>query len=183
MLSERGTMRKIKRTKYLSSALLLLLLLILSACAPDPDFELYKGKPLRIVVVGEPPEVKEEQVKFTKISFDKMTNKELNSFDAVFIMEENLFEAADDQYVDVYLDSTIPFFFIGTDNFIPFLEKDMKYDKSMNWSSGNSYAVGILIQDDALKKWEYGLYNDEKKEEYIKDVYSRIFKTIDELNQ
>jgi len=53
----------------------------------------------------------------------------------------------------------------------------------MNWSSGNSYAVGILIQDDALKKWEYGLYNDEKKEEYIKDVYSRIFKTIDELNQ
>ena len=60
----------------------------------------------------EPPEVKEEQVEFTKISFDKMTNKELNSFDAVFIREDNLFEAAEDQYADVYLDSTIPFFFI-----------------------------------------------------------------------
>ena len=112
-----------------------------------------------------------------------MTNKELNSFDAVFIREDNLFEAAEDRYTDVYLDSTIPFFFIGTDNFIPFVEKDMEYDKTMNWSTGISYAVGILIQDDALKKWEYGLYDDEQKEEHIKDVYSRIFKTIDELNQ
>lgn len=176
-------MRKLRRTKYVSSAFLSLILLVLSACTPSPDFELYKGKPLRIAVVGEPPEVKEEQVKFKRISFDKMTNKELNSFDAVFITEENLFEAADDQYADVYLDSTIPFFFIGTDNFIPFVEKDMEYDKTMNWSTGISYAVGILIQDDTLKKWQYGLYNGEKKEEYIKDVYSRIFKTIDELNQ
>ena len=176
-------MKKIERTKYLSSAFLTLILLVLSACTPGPDFELYEGTPLQIAVVGEPPEVKEEQVKFTKISFDKMTNKELNSFDAVFIREDNLVEAAEDQYTDVYLDATIPFFFIGTDNFIPFVEKDMEYDKSMNWSSGISYAVGILIQDDALKKWEYGLYNDEQKEEHIKDVYSRIFKTIDELNQ
>ena len=176
-------MKKIKRTKYLSSTFLTLIILVLSACTIGPDFELYEGKPLRIAVVGEPPEVKEEQVKFTKISFVKMTNKELDSFDAVFITEENLFEADEDQYADVYLDSTIPFFFIGTDNYIPFVEKDMKYDKTMNWSAGISYAVGILIQDDALKKWEYGLYNDEKKEEHIKDVYSRIFTTIDELNQ
>ena len=176
-------MRKLIRTKYLSSAGLSLILFVLSACTPSPDAELYKGKPLRIAVVGEPPEVKEEQVKFTKVSFDKMTSTELNSFDAVFITEDNLFEAAEDQYVDVYLDSTIPFFFIGTDNFLPFVEKDMNYDKSMNWSAGISYAVGILIQDDALEKWEYGLYNDEKKEEHIKDVYSRIFKTVDELNQ
>ena len=176
-------MKKLEGKKYLSSAFLALIILVLSACTPDSDFELYKGKPLRIAVIGEPPEVKEEQVKFTKISFDKMTNKELNSFDAVFIREDNLFEAAEDQYADVYLDSTIPFFFIGTDNFVPFVEKDMEYDKTMNWSAGISYAVGILIQDDALKKWEYGLYNDEQKEEHIKDVYSRIFKTIDELNQ
>ena len=171
-------MKKLEGITFLA-----LIILVLSACTSDSDFELYKGKPLRIAVIGEPPEVKEEQVKFTKISFDKMTNKELNSFDAVFIREDNLFEAAEDRYTDVYLDSTIPFFFIGTDNFIPFVEKDMEYDKTMNWSTGISYAVGILIQDDALKKWEYGLYNDEQKEEHIKDVYSRIFKTIDELNQ
>ncbi|WP_225983678.1 MULTISPECIES: hypothetical protein [Bacillaceae] len=54
----------------------------------------------------------------------------------------------------------------------------------MNWTSGNSYAVGIFTtqDDDTLKKWGYGLYNDEKNDEHIKDVYSRIFKTIDELN-
>jgi len=175
-------MKKIKGTKYLISALLALMILVLSACTPDSEFELYMGKPLRIAVIGEIPEVKEEQVKLTKISFDKMTTTELNAFDAVFIQEDNLFEAAEDQYADVYLDSSIPFFFIGTDNYIPFVEKDMKYDKTMNWSAGISYAVGILKRDDALKKWEYGLYNDEPKEEHIKDVYSRIFKTIDELN-
>lgn len=124
-------MKKLEGITFLA-----LIILVLSACTSDSDFELYKGKPLRIAVIGEPPEVKEEQVKFTKISFDKMTNKELNSFDAVFIREDNLFEAAEDRYTDVYLDSTIPFFFIGTDNFIPFVEKDMEYDKTMNWSTG-----------------------------------------------
>ena len=30
---------------------------------------------------------------------------------------------------------------------------------------------------------QYGLYNDKKTDEHIKEMFSRIFKTIDELNQ
>jgi hypothetical protein len=73
---------------------------------------------------------------------------------------------------------------MGTDNYVPFTEKDLEYDKTWNWTAGISYAVGVLPsqEDNTLKYWEYGLYNDEKTDEYINDVYSRIFKTIDELS-
>jgi hypothetical protein len=177
-------MKRIKGKKYLNLTLLILILFVLSACTPSSDFELYEGNPLRIAVVGEPPEVKEEQVRFTEISFNEMTSEELKSYDAVFITENNLFEAAESQYADVYLDSTIPFFFMGTDTYVPFTEKDMDYDKTWNWTAGISYAVGVLTtqENDTLKNWGYGLYNDEKTDEHIKDVNSRIFKTIDELN-
>lgn len=181
-------MRRIKGKRYLYF-ILLILTVALTACTstsspPSPDFKLYEGNSLRIAVVGEPPKVKEEQVRFTEISFDEMTSEELKSYDAVFITENNLFEAAEKNYTDVYLNSTIPFFFIGTYNFVPFTEKDLEYNKSWNWAPGNSYAVGVLAsqEDDTLKHWGYGLYNEEKTDENMEDVYSRIFKTVDELN-
>ncbi len=176
-------MKKYEGTAYLWGAFfMILLVLTLTACTPSPDFELYEGNSLRIAVVGEPPEVKEEQVQFTEISLDTMKNKELNSYDAVMIMEDNLIEAADSQYADIYVDSAIPFFFIGTYLYAPFTEKDLEYDQAMNWSPGIGYAVGILFmeEEDSIQKWEYGLYNDEKNAEHVKDVYSRIFRTIDE---
>ena len=178
-------MKIIQGTIYGKLAFLVLIVLALLACTPSPDFEVYEGNPLRIAVVGEPPKVKEEQVRFTEISFEQMANKELNDYDAVFITENNLFEAAENQYADVYIESAIPFFFIGTNNHVPFIEKDLEYDKTMNWTRGNGYAAGILTvqEDDVLKTWDYGLYNDEKNEENVKNVYSRIFMTIDELNQ
>jgi hypothetical protein len=177
-------MKSIKGKKYLYF-ISLFLIVALTGCTSSPDFELYEGKSIRIAVVGEPPEVQEEQVRFTEISFVEMTGEKLKSYDAVFIMDNNLFEAAENQYADVYLDSSIPFFFMGTDNYVPFTEKDLEYNKSWNWSAGSSYAVGVLPsqEDNTLKYWEYGLYNDEKTDEHIKDVYSRIFKTIDELSQ
>ncbi|MGN1399961.1 MAG: hypothetical protein ACI4XL_00490 [Bacillus sp. (in: firmicutes)] len=136
-------------------------------------------------MVGKSPEVNEEQVVFTEVSFDEMTSEELKSYGAVFIREDNLSEASESQYADVYLNSTIPFFFIGTDNYVPFTEKNLEYDGTSDWTAGVSYAVGVLAsqEDDTLKKWEYSLYNDEKTDEHIKEMYSRIFKTIDELNQ
>ena len=174
-------MKKIKELKYI----LILLVFALSACAPNSDFQLYKGNPLRIAVVGEPPEVRKEQVRFATISFDEMINQQPNTFDAVFITDNNLTEAAGNQYAEVYVNSTIPFFFIGTDAYAPFTEKDLEYDKSMNWTPGKGYAVGVLTLEDGheLKFWKYGLYNDEKKDEHINDVYTRIFKTIYDLKQ
>ncbi|SET51102.1 hypothetical protein SAMN05421676_105143 [Salinibacillus kushneri] len=159
------------------------LFVVLSACSPNPDFELYEEKDLRIAVVGETPKIKEEQVRFSEISFEELTSKDLDSYNAVFIMKENLSQAAESQYADDYLNSAIPFFFISAKNHIPFTVKDTEYNESWEWTPGNSYAVGVLNhqEDGSLKYWGFGLYNDEKTEEYIKEMYSRIFKKVEEV--
>ncbi|WP_445491526.1 hypothetical protein [Niallia sp. 03133] len=175
---------KNQKGKHYLYIMLFILIFALSACSQSPQFETYQGEGLSIAVVGELPKIKEEQITFHEISFGELTTKELDSYNAVFIMKENLKKAAESQYADVYLNSTIPFFFIGTNNYVPFTEKDLEYEKTWDWTAGNSYAVGVLKsqENDTLKEWEYGLYNDEKTAEHIKDVYSRIFKTIAELN-
>ncbi|MFE8699913.1 hypothetical protein ACFYKX_04670 [Cytobacillus sp. FJAT-54145] len=86
---------------------LLIVLIALSACTQSQDFELYEGKPLRIAVVGELPDVKEEQVRFDEISLDEISSEEVANYDAVIITEEHLHEASESQYADVYLNSTI----------------------------------------------------------------------------
>jgi hypothetical protein len=45
-----------------------------------------------------------------------------------------------------------------------------------------TYATGIIFNDNKLKFWEYGLYNDIENQDNIKDVYSRIFETISKNN-
>ncbi|MFC7063814.1 hypothetical protein [Halobacillus seohaensis] len=143
---------------------------------------MYEGEALRIAIIGEPPIIKEEQVEFNEISFEDLTNKDLMSYDAVLITKEHLNQASESQYADVYLNSTIPFFFISAKSRIPFTMNDEKYSDSWGWIRGNSYAVGVIKSEegDKLNGWGYSLYNDEKKDEYIKEVYSRIFKTIEE---
>ncbi|MEO4054759.1 hypothetical protein [Solibacillus sp. CAU 1738] len=177
-------MKRIRGKKYLKLTLLILLLFALSACTPNPKFELYKGNPLSIAVIGESPEVNEEQVKFTKVLFDEMTNENLKFYDAVFISEDNLFEAAESKYANIYLNSSIPLFFMGTESFIPFTVENMEYGNDWNWRPGSSYAVGIVISpvDDSMSSWGFGLYNDEKTDENIKNIYSRIFEIIEGLN-
>lgn len=177
-------MERFKRKEYLCF-IFLILIVSLMACTSSPDFEAYEGDSLKIAVVGNPPKVKEEQVRFTKISFDEMVSEEMNSYDAVFIREDYLLEASKNQYADVYLASSHPFFFIGTNNFLPFTQEDYKYDKTSNWTSGTSYTVGILAsqENDTLNAWGYSLSNDTKTDEYMKEMYSRVFKTIDELNR
>lgn len=165
--------------------ILLVLVFALTACNQNQAFETYEGKPLDIAVVGDPPQVKEEHVMFTEITFDEMTTEEWTSYDAVFIRENSLSKAAEDQFADVYSASAIPFYFIGTDNFVPFTEKDLEYDKTSEWTAGMSYAVGVLTseEDDTLKHWGFGLHNDTKSDDHIRAMYSRIFMSIDEINR
>jgi len=175
-------MQIINVKKSLLYFLIVMQFALLLACSQSPDFELYEGKALSIAIVGEPPELREDNISFSKVSLDELANKNLDSFNAVLIMEEHLTEAAESQYTDIYLNSTIPFFFISAQNHIPFTEKDTEYNDSWDWTPGNSYATGVLKsqKDDSLKGWGFGLYNDKKNEENIKEMYSRIFKNIEE---
>ncbi|MBP2243377.1 hypothetical protein J2Z40_004015 [Cytobacillus eiseniae] len=168
-----------KKSIYL---FLLLFIFVLSACSQSPDFKLYKGKSLRIAVIGELPKVREKHVSFKEISFNELTSEKVISFDAVFITKENLPKAAESQYAKIYLNSTIPFFFIQAKSHLPFIEEEIVYNESWKWTVGNDYAVGVLVDDELLRNWGFGLYNDKKNGKHIKDVYSRIFETIEKLN-
>ncbi|MBP1940384.1 hypothetical protein [Cytobacillus luteolus] len=170
------------KSKYLVIPFIISLFVALSACShTSPEFEIYEGKSLSIAVIGTSPLVKESQVKFNEISFDELLNNNLMSYDAVLIMKEHLNQASESQYADVYLNSGIPFFFLSAKAHIPFTSKDEKYSDFWGWSSGENYAAGVLISEegDTLKSWGFGLYNDEKKEAHIQEMYSRIFKTVE----
>lgn len=158
--------------------LFLILLLVVSACTSNQDFKLYEGRALNIAVIGETPKVIEEHIEFVEIKFEDLFDKDLKVYDAIFIMEENLQEASQSQYVDVYLHSNIPFFFIGaTKSYHSFVDDELTYenDKELKEIS-NHYAIGYLSSEQEEDKyWYFGLYNDEFNERNVKEMYSRIF--------
>lgn len=163
----------------------LVILFGMTACSSSPDFKLYKGRPLNIAVIGEIPEVKEDQVGLEKIEFDYLLKEELKNYDAVFITKENLAEASESQYADIYLNSNLPFFFIeATKSYRSFIQKDLTYEDDLNLKdSSNHYAIGYLSSDEVEDKyWYYGLYNDKVSPENIQEMYSRIFSTIENNN-
>jgi hypothetical protein len=154
---------------------------VLTGCTPDViDTPLYAGKHLVIGVIGETPKIREENVSFKKINFSEL--RELDSFsefDAVFIMKENLPEAAKQEYARIYKTVGIPFFFIQSKkSYLPFTNEELSYDEVPDLSS-DTYATGYFRYDDNDQNWGYGLYNDIENSSNIKDVYTRIFTTIE----
>ncbi|MCI3028283.1 hypothetical protein LMF32_04070 [Desemzia sp. C1] len=147
----------------------------------------YEGRPLTIAVVGQVPEIKEEQVSFEEITFDDVMNNDFDSYDAIFIMPQNLSQASEIPYAKIYSDSPIPFFFIGANSHIPFTEAELDFDddswENWEWTPGTSYASGFYF-DTATRSttaWEFYLYDDEKTDENIEAVYTEIFNSITEI--
>ncbi|AIY05532.1 hypothetical protein Plano_1567 [Planococcus sp. PAMC 21323] len=161
--------------------LLFLILLMLGACT-TPEFEPYKGRSLTVAVLGTSPEVNEKQIDFEEISFGKFTTDELKKYDAVFITIEKLSQAAESQYSSTYLESHIPFFFIESNKGeYPFIDSNLAYEEAREIPYHNYYATGFLETTENVRKtWTFDLYNDEVNEENIKELFSRIFKTIEE---
>ena len=141
----------------------------------------YSGRHLNIAVVGETPTIRENTVTFDKVSFSDIEKENLsNEYDAVFISKENLSEASKAKYSSIYKKSTIPFFFIGGNkDHVPFIYEELSYEEVPDLQS-QMYAVGILFNNEDCNYMGYGLYNDTENEKNIKDVYSQIFKSIDE---
>lgn len=172
--------------KWIFLLLIAALVLSLSFCSQHQLYKSYTGKPLTIAIIGDFPEIKEEQVSFEEITFDDVMNNDFDSYDAIFIMPENLSQASEHQYAKIYLDSSIPFFFIETNSHIPFTEADLDFDddswEDWEWTPGTSYASGFYAETaDSSTAWEFYLYDDENTDENIKAVYSEIFRSITEL--
>ena len=160
----------------------LLYLLGITACSSNPNFKIYEGRPLNIAVIGEIPEVKEDQISFEKVEFDYLFIEDFKKYDAVFITKENLSKASESQYTDIYLNSNLPFFFIeATKSYRSFIEEDLTYEDDLDLKEiSNHYAIGFLSSKESEDKyWYYGLYNDKESPENIKEMFSRIFSTIE----
>jgi hypothetical protein len=157
--------------------------MMLTACNELPSqsvkTQIYSGRALKIGIIGETPKVREKQIKFAGIQFADLDNSTFDSqYDAIFITKDNLTEAAQDKYASIYKKSKIPFFFIQTEKgYIPFTEEDLSYEEAPEVED-QSYATGIIEENNKLKYWAYGLYNDIENEANVKDVYTRIFETI-----
>jgi len=154
---------------------------ILTACGKPQSVKTdpYDSRALRIGVIGEPPSIREKQVTFVKIQFSDLEKKLFDSqYAAIFITKNNLSEASQGKYASIYKKSKIPFFFIQTEkSYIPFITEDLTYDNVPNVPD-QTYATGILYTGNILNAWGYGLYNDIENQANIKEVYSRIIKTI-----
>lgn len=174
-------MRTIKN-KLTQLLLLASLLFLIVGCSPKPEFELYEGKELSIAVLGSKPEVEEEQVDFQEITFEEFNTEELNKYDAVFIMKENLSQAAESQYAPIYSETHIPFFFIENNkDAYPFIDADLAYEDAREIPDHNYYATSFLQTPyDEERTVRYGLYNDEVNEENIQEAFSRMFKTVEQ---
>lgn len=165
---------------------LLLVLFIISACSINKNevknSPLYKGKNLTIGVVGDTPKVREENIILKNIDLEDIKQENLSSeYNAVFIMEEHLSDAAKAPYAKIYKDSGIPFFFIESrKSYVPFVDEETDYEEFPDTKSGD-YATGYYRSGDEGTYWRYGLYNDTANEANIFDVYSRIFKTVETI--
>lgn len=157
----------------------------LTACTSNSvNTEKYSGRDLEIGVVGKFPEVRKNNIKFISIELkDLKEQNQLKKFDAIFIMKENLVEAANDEYVESYQSGIVPFFFIESEkSYLPFVVHLSSYEGAPDAQIGD-YATGYYNNPNGeMEYWGYGLYDDVQNEDNIKDAYTRIFKTIDEIN-
>lgn len=161
----------------------------LAGCGVDASTQVkdtsYDGTYLKIGVIGEQPDLQEKNVKFSTLSFKELedTNRISSKFDAVFITKDNLKQADEEKYVKVYRKLDVPTFFLETTKgFLPFVFEDLTYANASEVN--DAYVSGYLQgKKDHYRYWEYGLNNDQKNDQFIKDVYSQIFKTIAEVKE
>lgn len=169
------------KAKQIGIALWLVGLLLSSGCSPQPVFMPYDGKTLSIAVLGTVPEIKEDHIDFQEMSFDEFRADKLAQFDAVFIMKEQLSEAAKSQYASVYPDAHVPFFFMESNKGeYPFIDPELDYEDAREIPNHDYYATSFLeTLDGEQRTATYALHNDKVTEQNVKALYSNIFTIIE----
>ncbi|OJF94598.1 hypothetical protein [Alkalibacterium sp. 20] len=166
----------------------LLLSAYVSGCS-NSNLDTYTGDVLRISVIGDTPDVSEENISYSNAEFSDLEDEDgsLNvQGDALFIMPENLVEASDDKYIDHYNKLKIPIFFIGTTKtHAPFVFDNINYEDAREVSP-KSYAAGYLYHSEN-ELGEHWIFSGEDEEELteneIKNIYSDVFRTINNINE
>lgn len=160
----------------------LLVVFILAGCSQERDTfssPLYQGRSLKIGVIGEVPIVRESNVTFKQITFKDLEKggSVLSSYDAVFIMKEELPVAASPQYAKIYKLAGIPFFFFEPSKILPtYIDASISYQDFPDTLSG----FFVLGYDGGTgHQFGTGLYNDTKNETNVKSAYSDIFRQIE----
>lgn len=153
----------------------IVLIILMAGCSSSTPVNPYTGRDLKVGVIGDPPDILEsDKVTFSSMEFEDLTSGNYKSYDAVFVMEERLPEAAADTYPEVYLQMEVPITFIGTDMLTPFITIDAEYQPK-GFQKGSPYAVGLING----KNYAWGLYNDTENEEAIHLFYSDLFRLIE----
>lgn len=160
--------------------------IFLVGCSSETtNSEIYQGKDLVIAVVGDSPEIREENINFKSTSLEEIsqnTEQVSNEFNALFVMPESFSTADDDKYITTYQELSIPTFFIeATKADKPFVREGVSYETAPEINE-NLYAAGYLysVLEDGPKvdSWRYYLNKEVKTPE---EVFTNIFKTLNEL--
>ncbi|RJS50303.1 hypothetical protein CJ483_23785 [Bacillus sp. PK3_68] len=163
----------------------LVLAILLSACTSnkestsegveDFDSPVYSGGNLKIGIVGAPPKVREDNVKFISLSLGDVEEKNFRDVDAVFINKNYLPEAAEAKYAKVYLESLVPFIFINSEKvYLAFIDEELSYEDAHTSKAGD-YLIGYFNH----KYFGLSLYNHQNTKKTIQDCYSRVFSIIE----
>lgn len=107
-------------------------------------------------------------MRFTNIALSDLRNsvaKLKTNNDAIFITKE-FFE---EQFIIQSMKSLVPF-----------LYSDISYEEAHDVDN-LMYVIGFIDKDTNLEKWGYGLFNDIEYETNIREVYSRLFSTIETI--
>lgn len=173
------------KNTVLSFIMFLVFAIALSACAfnkgsiyeevEDYIPPIYSGEDLEIGIVGEFPKIRENNVKFIKLSLKDVEAENFRGVDAVFVNKNHLPEAAEARYAKVYLSSPIPFIFIDSEKvYLAFIDEELSYEDAHTSQSGD-YLIGYFND----KYFGLSLRDHKKTENTIQSCYSRVFSIIE----
>ncbi|TSI02543.1 amino acid oxidase [Lysinibacillus sp. BW-2-10] len=166
----------------MKKVILFLSVLFLVACTNEEVT--YDGVPLNIAVIGDIPELKNENIHFELFSLEKLSEDTSNipsNFNAIMITPSAFEEASDDKFVEVYKGLETPIiFFDSNKRHFPFVNEELTYETANFDALDNGSHTTIYINNVNINKedaWYY--YLDDEND--VDVLYTDIFKKIAEL--
>lgn len=165
--------------------LLIVCLFMVTACSNNEVK--YDGAPLEIAVVGDVPEVNNENIHFEPLSLERLGEEAAqiaDNFDAVLITPTVFEEASHDRFVKVYQRYGIPvIFFNSPKSHYPFTSEGLTYDTAhldslQNGSHTTIYISEVTEEEGVKEDWWYFYLESEKE---IHSLYEEIFRKVEAL--